>query len=101
MSGSEKKNDRPADSPLTDEEFDAWWPFSDDDLDEYEREIVKSLRNYEWVPPSHLDEERRKARARVRSILAMKQPNGLPDGKAHDTDSLRQHDISTAADLDS
>ena len=50
MSGSENKIDPTSDAPLTDEEFDAWWPFSDDDLDDYEREIEESLRVDDWVP---------------------------------------------------
>ena len=101
MSGSKNEKDRPADAPLTDEEFDAWWPFSDDDLDEDEREIVESLRDYEWVPPPHLEEERQKARARVRSILASKYPNGIPNNKVPIADSTNAPDISPAADDDS
>ena len=58
MSGNENKIDPTSDAPLTDEEFDAWWPFSDDDLDEYEREIEEAFRDYELVFPPHLDEER-------------------------------------------
>ncbi len=29
--------------PMDDKEFDAWWPFNDDDLDEFEREIEESI----------------------------------------------------------
>ena len=58
MSGNENKIDPTSDAPLTDEEFDAWWPFSDDDLDEYERGIVEAFRDHELVFPPHLDEER-------------------------------------------
>ena len=68
--------------PLTDAEFDAWWPFSDDDLDDDERELAESLRDYEWVPPPHLDEERRQARVRVRRALAEEYPDGIPQSKA-------------------
>ena len=84
MSGSENKIDPTSDAPLTDEEFDAWWPFSDDDLDDYEREIEESLRDYEWIPPPHLEEERRQARMRVRRSLAEKYPDGIPERKAAD-----------------
>ena len=78
MSGSENKFDPASDAPLTDEEFNAWWPFSDDDLDEYEREIEESLRVDDWVPPPHLEEERRQARMKVRRFLAEKYPDGIP-----------------------
>lgn len=78
MSGSENNNDQFSDAPLTDEEFDAWWPFNDDDLDEYEREIEESLHDYELVFQPHLEEERRQARMRVRRILAEKYPDGIP-----------------------
>ena len=81
VEGSENTKDRPADVPLTDKEFDAWWPFSDDDLDEYERDIVESFGDYEWDPPPHLEEERRQARAKVRRILAAKYPNDIPNNK--------------------
>ncbi len=90
--------DRPADAPLTDEEFDAWWPFSDDDLDDYEREIVESLRDYTWDPPPHLEEERRQARAKVRRILAAKYPNGIPNNKAADPEPSGRPAISTPDD---
>ena len=82
MSGNENKIDPTSDAPLTDEEFDAWWPFSDDDLDEYERGIVEAFRDHELVFPPHLDEERRQARMRVRRELAEKYPDGLPGAKA-------------------
>ena len=42
MSAGKNKIDQTSDAPLTDEEFDAWWPFNDDDLDEDEREITDS-----------------------------------------------------------
>ena len=95
MSGNENKIDPTSDAPLTDEEFDAWWPFNDDDLDEYEREIEESLRDYEWVPPPHLDEERRQARMRVRRVLAEKYPDGLPGAKA--TNARAEGQPNTAA----
>ena len=97
MNGSKNKDDQFSDAPLTDEEFDAWWPFSDDDLDEYEREIEESLRDYEWVPPPHLDEERRQARMRVRRALAEKYPDGLPGAKADDVRATGQPNTTGAA----
>ncbi len=97
MSGSQEKNDQISDAPLTDEEFDAWWPFSDDDLDEYEREIEESLRDHEWVPPPHLDEERRQARMRVRRELAEKYPDGIPGAKAADARATGQPNTTAAA----
>ncbi len=100
MSGSKNKNDRPSDAPLTDEEFNAWWPFSDDDLDEYEREIEESLRVDDWVPPPHLEEERRQARMRVRRFLAEKYPDGIPVSKAVPTEPQRQTDTRAHADDD-
>lgn len=47
MGSDKNQNDQQSGAPLTYEGFDAWWPFSDDDLDEYEREIEESLRDYE------------------------------------------------------
>ena len=100
MSGSENKIDPASDAPLTDAEFDAWWPFSDDDLDEYEREIEESLRVDDWVPPPHLEEERRQARMKVRRFLADKYPDGIPGGKAAETRSPVQPDLAATADDD-
>ena len=101
MSGSKNERDQPSDAPLTDEEFDAWWPFSDDDLDEYERELEESLRDYEWVPPPHLDEERRLARMRIRRILAEKYPDGIPKNKVVDSETPTEPDAATVGDDDS
>ena len=97
MSGSENKIDPTSDAPLTDEEFDAWWPFSDDDLDDYEREIEESLRDYEWIPPPHLEEERRQARMRVRRSLAEKYPDGIPERKAADPSPQSQPNAAAPA----
>ena len=99
MMSSENKTAPTSDTPLTDEEFDAWWPFSDDDLDDYEREIEESLRVDDWVLPPHLEEERRQARMRVRRILAERYPDGIPAGKAPEAGSPGQLDLdATAAD---
>ena len=92
------ENDRPADAPLTDAEFNAWWPFSDDDLDKYERDLEESLGDYEWVPPAYLDEDRRRARMRIRSMLAEKYPNGIPGNEPPDVATSGGPDISAAAD---
>ena len=97
MSGNENKIDPTSDAPLTDEEFDAWWPFNDDDLDEYERGIVEAYRDHEWVPPPHLDEERRQARMRVRRVLAEKYPDGLPGAKAADVRAAGQPNTAAPA----
>lgn len=43
--------------PMDDKEFDAWWPFNDDDLDEFEREIEESLKDYEIVPDPNWEEK--------------------------------------------
>ena len=94
------KIDPTSDTPLADAEFDAWWPFSDDDLADYEREIVESLRDYEWVPPPHLEEERRQSRMRVRRILAEKYPNGIPGDKAAEASSPGQLYLAATADDD-
>ena len=68
-------------------------------MDEDEREITESLRDYEWVPPPHLEEERRRARMRVRRILAEKYPDGIPGGKATDAKSpIPPHPAATAGD---
>ena len=70
-----------------------------DDLDECEREITESLHDYEWVPPPHLEEERRQARMRVRRILAEKYPDGIPGGKATDAKSpTPPHPAATAGE---
>ncbi len=100
MGGSENKIDPTSDAPLTDEEFDAWWPFSDDDLDDYEREIEEALRVDDWVPPPHLEEERRQARMRVRRFLAEKYPDGIPGGKVAEAGSPGQLDLDATADDD-
>ena len=100
MSGSENKIDPTSDAPLTDEEFDAWWPFSDDDLDDYEREIEEALRVDDWVPPPHMEEERRQARMRVRRFLAEKYPDGIPGSKTADGQLPNQPDLAATADDD-
>jgi hypothetical protein len=98
MGGGENQNDRPSDAPLTDEEFDAWWPLNYDDLDEYEREIEESLRDYEWVPPPHLEEERRRARVRVRRILADQRPKPVAQSGPDSAESPHQSNASAADD---
>ena len=100
MSGIENQIDPTADAPLTDEEFDAWWPFSDDDLDDFEREIEESLRADDWVPPPHLEEERRQARMRIRRILAEKYPDGIPGSKTAHANLPGQPEPAATADDD-
>ena len=56
--------------PLSDEEFDAWWPFGDDELDDWERNIEEDLGDLEWSPAASLDDERKRARDRVRRTLS-------------------------------
>ncbi len=101
MTNIRNQKDQPSDAPLTDEEFDAWWPFSDDDLDEYERELEESLRHYEWVPPPHLDQERRLARMRIRHILAEQYTDGLLGYKAVDSETPTEPNTATVGDDDS
>ena len=100
MTGAQNERTPRSAAPLTDEEFDAWWPFSDDDLDEYERELEESLRDYVWVPPPHLHDERRLARMRIRNILAEKYPDGIPGDKSADLEAPAQSDAATVGDDD-
>ncbi len=78
MSCGKNKVNQPSDAPLTEAEFNAWWPFSDDDLDDYEKEIEASLSDYEPVLPLHLEAERQESRAKVRRLLSEKYPNDIP-----------------------
>ena len=79
MSCDKYQNERQAQPPMTDEEFDAWWPFSDDDLDEYEREIEESLPEYKALPDSDFEETRQRAEETARRTLAKKRPGRMTE----------------------
>ena len=92
------KADGQAVPPLSDEEFDAWWPFRDDDLDDFEREIEESLRDYEWVPPPHLEDERRRARMRVRRVLADQHAKPIAQTGSDGAEPANQSNASASDD---
>ena len=79
MTNIQNQKHQPSDAPLTDEEFDAWWPFSDDDLDEYEREIEKSLEGYEILPDPNWQENKRRIEEMARRALSQKHPGRMTD----------------------
>ena len=64
---------------MTDEEFDAWWPFNDDDLDEFEREIEESLKGYKILPDPNFEEKKKRAEATARRTLANKHPGRMTE----------------------
>ena len=75
--------------PMDDEEFDAWWSsLGDVNLDEFEREIEESLKDYEIVPDPnweerkrHIEETARRARSRVYPAgLTAEQQKKFPPG---------------------
>ena len=65
--------------PLTDEEFDAWWPFSEADLDEYEQGIEKSLEGYEILPDPDWQANKRRIEEMARRTLAQKIPGRMTE----------------------
>ena len=53
--------------PLNDEEFDAWWlSFDENHLDEFEREIEESLKDYEVLPDPNWEEKKRRIQEMAR-----------------------------------
>ena len=76
---SAEKNDKRSPSSMTDEEFDAWWPFNDDDLDEFEREIEESLKDYEILPAPDFEEKKKRAEETARRTLASERPGHIPE----------------------
>ena len=73
-----KDDQRQSGSPMSDEEFDARWPF-DDDLDEFEREIEESLRDYVPVPDPHLEVKKIRAQEIARRTLAKEHPGRMTE----------------------
>ena len=65
--------------PMDDKEFDAWWPFNDDDLDEFEREIEESLEGYEIIPDPNWEEKKRRIEETVRRSRSSAYPAGLTE----------------------
>ena len=65
--------------PMDDKEFDAWWPFNDDDLDEFEREIEESLKDYEIVPDPNWEEKKRRIQGTARRARSRAYPAGLTE----------------------
>lgn len=58
--------------PMDDKEFDAWWPFNDDDLDAFEREIEESLEGYEILPDPNWEENKKRIQETAHRTLASK-----------------------------
>ena len=65
--------------PMDDEEFDAWWPFSDDDLDEFEREIEESIRDYDILPDPNWEEKKRHIQEMARRARVKKYPEDMTE----------------------
>ena len=65
--------------PMDDEEFDAWWPFNDDDLDEFEREIEESLKDYKLLPDPNFEEKKKRAEETARRTLAKEHPGRMTE----------------------
>lgn len=61
------RNERQTPPPLTDEEFDAWWlSFDDNHLDEFERDIEESLKDYEVLSDPNWEEKKRRIQEMAR-----------------------------------
>lgn len=65
--------------PMDDKEFDAWWPFSDDDLDEFEREIEESLKGYDILPDPNWEEKKRHIEETARRARVKKHPGDMTE----------------------
>ncbi len=65
--------------PMSDEEFDAWWPFDDSDLDEFEREIEESLKDYEILPDPNWEEKKRRIEEMARRTLTSEHPGRITE----------------------
>ncbi|CAI8042307.1 hypothetical protein GBAR_LOCUS23511 [Geodia barretti] len=76
----EKMESRPP-SSMTDEEFDAWWPFDDDDLDEFERDIEESLQGYDVLPDPNWEENRRRVQEMARRTRVNKHPGRITEAE--------------------
>ena len=63
--------------PMNDAEFDAWWrSFDDTDLDEFEREIEESIKDYE-IPP---DADREEKKRRIQEVARLARGSAYPAG---------------------
>ncbi len=76
---SSEKDEKQSGPPKSDEEFDAWWPFDDGDLDEFEREIEESLQDYEPVPDPHHEVKKIRAAEMARRTLAKEHPGRMTE----------------------
>lgn len=65
--------------PMDDKEFDAWWPFNDDNLDEFEREIEESLKDYEILPDPNWEEKKRRIQEMARRARGSAYPARLTE----------------------
>ena len=77
MNGDKHKPQTPP--PMSDEEFDAWWPFDDSDLDEFEREIEESLKDYDILPNPNWEAKRKRAEEMARLARGSAYPAGLTE----------------------
>lgn len=66
--------------PMDDEKFDDWWrSFADHDLDEFEREIEESLKDYEILPDTNREEQKRRIQEMARRARGSSYPAGLTE----------------------
>ena len=66
--------------PMNDAEFDAWWrSFDDTDLDEFEREIEESIKDYEIPPDADREEKKRRIQEMARCARGSAYPAGLTE----------------------
>ena len=74
------RNERQTPPPLNDEEFDAWWrSFGDNHLDEFEREIEESLKDYEILPDPNWEEKKRRIEEMARRARSSAYPAGMTE----------------------
>ena len=73
------KHEKQTPPPMSDEEFDAWWPFDENDLDEFEREIEESLKGYEILPDPNWEENKQRIEEMARRTLASKHPGRMTE----------------------
>ena len=74
------RNERQTPPPLNDAEFDAWWrSFGDNHLDEFEREIEESLKDYEILPDPNWEEKKRRIEEMARRARSSPYPAGMTE----------------------
>lgn len=76
MNGDRDEGQTPP--PMSDEEFDAWWPF-DDDLDEFEREIEESIQGCEILPDPNWEENKQRIAEMARRARGSAYPAGMTE----------------------